>query len=342
MYYAYVDPATGSDTPTSARRNPNAATAEASPWATLAAAEQYERTNLTTLGDSLTIRCKAGTESTAGGLNITSANWPGMSLTRYLTIEGVTSHGGGEASGTGYTFRDTSGNPAILLDADILLVLTNIRVISDEGNAVEVSGYTRLELNRCVMVGAGSGPEFLGGSADERKIICKNSLFIATAAGGQAVVCPTYNAGVITFEHCGFIGNHATLPAVSAADAQIFRWCYATNRLAGGAYGGAGWAGSTRSKNASSDTTGDATYQSIAFATGSGGYFSNITAGSVNLAIGASSALKEAATDSTETVDIIGTSRPQGTHRDIGVYELAAAGASAGRFAQYANQVISL
>ena len=48
---------------------------------------------------------------------------------------------------------------------------------------------------------------------------------------------------------------------------------------------------STNTKNGSSDTTGSASYQSIAYSTSAGGYFNNVTAGSENLHIGASSAL---------------------------------------------------
>jgi hypothetical protein len=339
MYYAYVDPATGSDTPTTVRRNTNAATAEASPWATLAAAEQYERTNLTTLGDSLTIRCKSGVESSAGGLNITSTNWPGMTTSYYLQIEAASGHyiDGKEGTTVGYTFKRTGSGNAIATDA-VVLKLVGIRIIGEQGRAVEkTSSYERLEINRCVLIGSDGFPAMraYGNTGADRLGIFKNTVFIAAMTGASAVSLPANNTGSFTFEHCAFIGYSNTAGAVDALNVDTYKWCYATNRGSGGAYAGAGWATSTRTKNASSDTTGDATYQSIAFATGSGGYFTNVTAGSADLSIGASSALKEAATDSSETVDIIGTSRPQGTYRDIGAFELAGGGSSVAPLAAY-------
>lgn len=72
---------------------------------------------------------------------------------------------------------------------------------------------------------------------------------------------------------------------------------------------------------ASSDGTVGST---VAYATGSGAYFTNVTAGSVDVSIGASSALRDVGTDlsGTFTTDIAGQTRPTGANTwDIGVYE---------------------
>lgn len=336
MYYVCVDPVGGSDSPSGARRNASLAAAQANPWASLETAEAQERTNLTTLGDSLTIVCGAGTDDISAAIAIDSANWPGMTSAYRLIIEGESSHDGSEAAGTGYTVRRTGATRVFMqVNGDTRLLLRNIRVVAEAHQAVETGGYDELTIERCVVVGAWQALEAQGGDADGRRIRAYNSLFISTDTDSQALIAPAYNSNALYFEHCGFIGNHATLPAVSVADAQSFKWCYAHNRLAGGAYGGAGWSGSVKSHNAASDATAYDTAHSvvdawvsgnnIAFSTSAGGYFANVTAGSVDLAIGSTSALRNAATDSTETMDILGASRPQGLYRDVGVYELDAA-----------------
>lgn len=329
MYYAYVDPVSGSDTPTGARRSTNAATAEASPWATLRVAEAQERTNLTTLGDSLTIRCKTGGDSGTTALAPTSANWPGMTPTYQLIIEAASGHwhDGKEAAGVGFTFTRTSGGHAFAPDSDTCTLLRGIRIVAGAGRAIEKGGYERIVGEGCIFVGAWNGMRGGGSSASTRLASFKNCVFICSETGGEAFYALSYNANAFTFEHCTFVGYHSTNAAVRVIDAHTFRWCYATNRGAGGSYGGAGWAGSTRSKNASSDTSGDTSYQSIAFSTSSGGYFTNVTAGSADLSIGTSSSLKDAATDSSETVDILGATRPNGTYADIGAFEYIAVGA---------------
>lgn len=80
--------------------------------------------------------------------------------------------------------------------------------------------------------------------------------------------------------------------------------------------------------NASSDTTGTSGLQSIAHSTSSGAYFTNVTAGSENYHIGASSALKDVGTDlsATFTTDIDGATR-SGTW-DIGADEITAGGST--------------
>lgn len=79
---------------------------------------------------------------------------------------------------------------------------------------------------------------------------------------------------------------------------------------------------------ASSDTTGSASLQSIAHATGSGAYFTNISAGTEDYHIGASSALKDVGTDlsGTFTTDIDGQTR-SGTW-DVGIDEIISASAT--------------
>jgi len=90
--------------------------------------------------------------------------------------------------------------------------------------------------------------------------------------------------------------------------------------------------GATLVNASSEDSTGSTGLQSVAYSTSSGTYFNSITDGSENYSITTDSTLKDAGADSSgdgrwfiDSVDIIGTSRPQSTAWDIGPFELSVA-----------------
>jgi len=99
----------------------------------------------------------------------------------------------------------------------------------------------------------------------------------------------------------------------------------------------------TKTKCASSDTSGTASYQSIAYSTSAGAYFTSVTAGSQNLHIGLSSALKDVADDLSGdasypiTVDIDGTTRSGSWDIGADEYVSAAVGGPGASFIRLNN-----
>ncbi len=340
--YAYVDPAAGDDGTGVANANP--VTAAASPYQTLAAAESANRQNLTTLGGAFVIRVREGVESRATAIGILSANWPGSTDAYCVRIEAA---GDGYNDGTpsesvGYTLKCTGGGANVLSHDDVCVSLRGFRLAqTNYGDALShILAYGSLSLDRMVIAAEDGACVRSAGGADSagRRTSILNSVIISKAERAFRGNVST-NDHYLTIEHCTLIGNHATFPSVHLSDeVQTVRYNYAHNRGAGAAYGGTGWAGSTRARNASSDSSGDGGYQSIAYSTSSGAYFTGITAGSENLDISASSSLKDAATGSSETQDVVGRSR---SIPDIGAFEYPSAPSSQVRSTSTAAEVSS-
>jgi len=114
-----------------------------------------------------------------------------------------------------------------------------------------------------------------------------------------------------------------------------YRWLRATNCYAGGNTGDDYGVATNNPERmvlttcASSDTTGTATLQEIDYSVSAGAYFTNVTSGSEDVEIGASSELRGEGTDLSADgtyafdYDIVGTTR---SAWDIGVFEYVAAG----------------
>jgi hypothetical protein len=329
--YAYVDPVSGNDGTGISSAIP--ATAAALPYQTIAGAESANRQNLTTLAGDFHFRLLAGGNSMATALSILSANWPGTSTSFRVIFEGFGTgvHDGTFATTNGYTLTQTGAGVDTFNHDDVHVVLRDFRLRQTNfGSNYQHNSSTGSVLIDRMLMDTADGPcaRPSGGSGGaSQQTTIQNSAFISRT--GDALRVDSSNANnFLTVNNNTFYGNHATRPTVDIQSRQTLSWNYSANIGAGVAYSdsvtaGAEWTASTRNKNASDDTSGDATYQSIAAATGSGTRFTSLTANAENFDIGTASALKDLATDSSLTIDILSRSR---STPDIGAFEFQAAG----------------
>lgn len=322
--YAYVDPVSGNDGTGVVSTTP--AVAAALPFLTLDAAEVAGRQNLTTMGGDFHFRLLGGNQNTTRSFDMSSTTWPGSTSTNRLIFEGIGTglHDGTFATTNGFSLTYTPSGGFAFVPADVHMVLRDFRLRrTDSGDLYENadSSITTL-LDRMILDaidGACVRPSAASGGGHDFHI--QNCAMYARA---ERCIRVGFTNAAVYVENCTLLNNHATLGALDAGlDTVIARWNYAANMGAGPAYGGANWAGSTRNKNASHDTTGDTSYQSITAATGSGTQFTSLTANAENFDIKTGSALKNIATDSTLTIDIL--SRPRSTP-DIGAFEFQVVG----------------
>lgn len=203
-----------------------------------------------------------------------------------------------------------------------------------------ITGVADFRIENCLVrasdeIGANCNGVYLAAAGAGSVVRMKNTAvygFYSTGDFDAALRGGTANITAYLY-NCVFVrGNYGVL-----SNPGVFN---CTNCYAGatdhGAYVIGGGSGGTinRTTSASSDATGSAGLQNIAYSTTAGAYFANITVGSEDFHIGASSALKDVGTDLSAdanyafTDDIDGQTR-SGTW-DIGADEIvAAAGGSA-------------
>lgn len=199
-----------------------------------------------------------------------------------------------------------------------------------------ITGVADFRIENCLVrasdeIGANCNGVYLAAAGAGSVVRMKNTAvygFYSTGDFDAALRGGTANITAYLY-NCVFVrGNYGVL-----SNPGVFN---CTNCYAGatdhGAYVIGGGSGGTinRTTSASSDATGSAGLQNIAYSTTAGAYFANITVGSEDFHIGASSALKDVGTDLSAdanyafTDDIDGQTR-SGTW-DIGADEYVAAG----------------
>jgi len=344
-YYVYVDPVSGNDG--TGAGNANASTAETTPYKTLVAAVAGAVTagenNRTSKAGSIHFRLLAGLDNYNASNNNNTVEFMNATWTTDTTNRiKMYGHGTGKHDGdpidttNGYTLRRTctnSGNQGTPLyfesgqhfDVYDFRVQFNNTGTASQSIAYLGGTYGTKNIDRMLFFNnssAGNGITTAGNSASDRRSYMRNSVILTRGSSESVYITGSGSGGVFLYHNT--IISTGSGPAVLFGDSntQTLAYNYA-HSASGSCYSGGGWAGSTRTANASSDTTGDSSYQSIAYSTSSGAYFTNVTSGSEDFRIGASSALKDAASGSTDTTDVIGATR---STPDIGAFEYIAAG----------------
>ncbi len=252
--------------------------------------------------------------------------------TRYIRIYTPTSERHNGTAGTGYRLIVTSAQSLRVRESHVRVEGLETKAVTTGYSGIVVDNDTAMEaapyilIDACLIHDCGTYGVYLGrcGSSGyplhlRNTIIykCGSYGIIATWGNAPAIV-EIYNCTVAQATTYG-IRKDSSSAVVGVKN------CYAG--ASGTDYSTVStW--DTFTTNASSDTTGTAGLQSIAHSTSSGAYFTNITAGSENYHIGASSALKDVGTDlsATFTNDIDGATR-SGTW-DIGADEYTTGGST--------------
>jgi hypothetical protein len=245
--------------------------------------------------------------------------------TRYLHIYAPTSERhSGVWSDSKYRLTPTADAGYSLSIKDNYVRVTGLQIknLSVDGGFwhgdVEVSA-TDLLVDSCVLANAsaaayGVGIKFIAGGTGA---IVRNTVVYGATNNGFWVGVGSATAQNVTVVGSGGNGFLNEFGALAV-----------TNCYSGGNASADYSSYITITTSASSDTSGSAGLQSIAVSVSAGAYFTNVTAGSQDYHIGASSGLRDAGTDlsGTFTLDINGRTR-SGTW-DIGADEYVAAAAT--------------
>jgi hypothetical protein len=162
-------------------------------------------------------------------------------------------------------------------------------------------------IDTCLLVGqlGGASPGFGGLFVQDGKLTVRNTVSYRNDGDGFYIALGDVTSGQVTFENCAANGNGGRGFHIDNAAINATR----RNSYAGGNVGN-DWNGSwdTTQTCASEDGTGGST---IAYSTSSGAFFTNITPGSEDFHIGASSSLLGAGTDlsGSFTLDFDGETR---------------------------------
>jgi hypothetical protein len=265
----------------------------------------------------------------------TAVNITGITLTgtNTLTIStsGSSIHPGYWSDASPYYRLKVTNNDAMQINSDYVNI-TGLQL-----NSICSNGYNartlrvnnnNISLNRMVLYSSGASPEralyvYAGGP-----FTLKNSVAISGASSQTNTVETVTNNGQGFFYNNVFINGSNSAAFYSYNNATI-KNCYASSASGLAYFSGNGF---TMITSASSDTTGTAGLQSIAYSTSSGAKFTNITPGSENFTLTSGSSLIGVGTDlsGTFTDDIIGATRT--VPWDIGVFKYGTSATSTNTF----------
>lgn len=310
MATRYVNTAStaGGDGTTNATAGANRAYASLSEW------EAARQGDLVTATDGEVVHC-CGT--TADTTNVTIDGWT-TNATYYIDIRANVSDGAGRSFLARYStsfYRIEAGGSWTIDVQENYTRLTGIQVSTTSAfSAIRVGSATNCLLDSCVFKNTNNdGVECR--NCDNTRFT--NCLAIGCAGRGFA----SYNGATVGMDNCVSVGN-GTNGFYGNSFGLTVRNCYAGGN-SGDDYSVVSTLTTCRSEDGTQSTT------TAAYSTSSGCYFTNVTGGSQDLQIGASSELINVGTDlsATFTTDIAGVTRPTGASTwDVGVWEFQSGG----------------
>ena len=222
---------------------------------------------------------------------------------------------------SGVGLRTTTAWGATLTASENYFRLSRMQVQNASTNGTAVAGTgTNVTIDQCIV-------ECNGGRAVDLNTgaVLTNSLFVGRKSGADSIAS-LWNA---TVANCVFAA-----PSGRAPTHAIRRNYWSSFSMTNCAVFGAstlftGSSGATFSACYTDNASPPSGFTQVAYDTSTGSGFESITDGSHDYRIKSTSALKDAGTSSgAPSVDIVGSTRPQGGAYDVGAWEYAAGGGS--------------
>lgn len=228
-----------------------------------------------------------------------------------------------QAKGVGVSGSFSYGRPLIVSEANARVSRIQFRNTATSGQALQVDG-TPTTFKQCIFDAAGSAAALLNGSA----ATVENTLFVLRK-NGQTYVVNLFGTSN-TIANCTVVVPSNITKATNAFQRAYTASTTLTNVAAFGVTNvwsnGTGFTAVNCFTDASSPPSG---WTNVAYDTSTGSGFEGTVNASGDWRIKSTSALKEAGTSTgAPGVDIVGTTRPQGSLYDVGAWEHSSAGSS--------------
>ena len=295
--------------------------------------EAAEQGDLTGVRDEIAVakcRCTGGTaDSTAVALD----GWT-TSATQYIKIwtDPAESyrHSGKYETGTTYRLVVSAEYGITLSVAESYVLIDGLICKNTNANGhdtilidpLATSANSLIKILNCVIVGGLRAAQGYGVRQIDGQLLMVNTVIYGAAVNGYLSNYAANGPPIANIYNCISCSNGGNGFTVRDEATASIKNCYAGNN------GSDDFSGKARTTCASEDATGSTGLQSIAYSISAGTYFTNLTAGSEDFSIGASSSLIGVGTNlyndavySFQT-DILGTDRGgSGASWDIGAFE---------------------
>lgn len=283
-------------------------------YASLSAWEAARQADLVTATDGEEVQCCGTSADTTA---VTIDGWT-TNATYYIHIRGNESDGTGRSFLARYStshYRIEAGGSWTMDVQENYTRLTGLQVSTTSAfSAIRVGSATNCRIDSCIFKNTNNdGVECRN---------CDNTRFLnCVALGCSGRGFASYNGAAVNMDNCVSVGNGSTGFFGNTAGLTVTN-CYSGGNT-GADYADVSTLTTCRSEDGTQSTT------TAAYSTSAGCYFTNVTGGSEDLQIGASSELINVGTDlsATFTTDIAGVTRPTGASTwDVGVWEFQSGG----------------